>query len=109
MTAIKDNQQQKPTIQRDQLITLGDLIEFKEALLKDIAGLMQQRVAEPAKRWLKSDEVRKMLRLSAGKLQYLRDKGIIPFTKLGGITYYDYQEIMQLMESGHYETHLRVA
>ena len=109
MVATKDNQPQRPAIQRDQLITLGDLIEFKAALLQDIAGLMQQRIAEPAKRWLKSDEVREMLRLSAGKLQYLRDKGIIPFTKLGGITYYDYQEIMQLMESGQHESHLKAA
>ncbi|SDE66682.1 hypothetical protein SAMN05216464_108146 [Mucilaginibacter pineti] len=109
MTAFKDNQQQRPTIQRDQLLTQGDLIEFKEALLKDIAILMQQRVIEPAKKWLKSHEVRKMLDISAGKLQYLRDNGTIPFTKLGGITYYDYQEIMQLMESGQHKTHLRVA
>lgn len=109
MEATKDNQPQRPSIQRDQLITLGDLIEFKEALLQDIARLMQQRITEPAKRWLKSDEVRRMLRLSAGKLQYLRDNGTIPFTKLGGITYYDYQEIMQLMDSGNHETHLRAA
>lgn len=109
MTAIKDNGPQRQSIQRDQLLTIGDLIEFKAQLLQDIAAMLKQKVAEPAKRWLKSNEVRKLLDISAGKLQYLRDKRIIPFTKLGGITYYDYQEILKLMESDNCRHQLKVA
>lgn len=71
--------------------------------------MLQQQIAEPAKRWLKSNEVRKLLDISAGKLQYLRDQKIIPFTKLGGITYYDYQEIIKLMESDSHLHQLKAA
>lgn len=108
MTAFKEN----PTthsLQRDQLITIGDLIEFKVQLLKEISFLLKGKIAEPAKRWLKANEVRKLLDISAGKLQYLRDRRIIPFTKLGGITYYDYQEIIRLMESGNHAQQLKAA
>lgn len=97
------------TVQRDQVLTIGDLINFKAQLLKEISFLLKDKIAEPAKRWLKANEVRKLLDISAGKLQYLRDQKIIPFTKLGGITYYDYQEIIQLMESGNHLQQLKVA
>jgi hypothetical protein len=107
MTATSEQQTPRQPIQRDQLITLGDLLEFKTSLLQEInillKPLLQQGRKDPEKRWLKADEVRAMLRISAGKLQYLRDKGVIPFTKLGGITYYDYNEIVALMKSGKYE------
>ncbi|RXG11180.1 hypothetical protein DSM03_1291, partial [Leeuwenhoekiella aestuarii] len=36
---------------------------------------------------------------SPGTLQNLRINGTIPFTKVGGIIYYDAQEIQQLMEA----------
>ncbi len=108
MTAFKENQPPH-SLQRDQLITIGDLIEFKAQLLKEISYLLKDKIAEPTKRWLKAGEVRKLLDISAGKLQYLRDQKIIPFTKLGGITYYDYQEIIQLMESTSHIQQLKVA
>nr|WP_236638788.1 helix-turn-helix domain-containing protein [Leeuwenhoekiella aestuarii] len=39
------------------------------------------------------------LQISPGTLQNLRINGTIPFTKVGGIIYYDAQEIQQLMEA----------
>ena len=106
MTATNE-QAPRQSIQRDQLITLGDLLEFKTNLLQEMSillkPLVQQGTKDPVKRWLKADEVRAMLRISPGKLQYLRDTGMIPFTKLGGITYYDYNEIEAVMESGKHE------
>lgn len=109
MTAFKDNQQQRPSVQRDQLITIGDLIEFKTSLLQDIAAMLKSNIGAPAKKWLKSKEVIQLLEISAGKLQYLRDNGTIPFTKLGGITYYDYAEIEELMASGKHKVNLKIA
>jgi hypothetical protein len=107
MTAKSEQHQSRQPIQRDQLITIGDLLEFKTSLLQEVSTLLQPLLKhgakEPAKRWLKADEIREMLRISSGKLQYLRDTGVIPFTKLGGITYYDYNEIAALMECSKYE------
>ncbi|WP_240663121.1 helix-turn-helix domain-containing protein [Mucilaginibacter limnophilus] len=38
-----------------------------------------------------------MLGISHGFLQSLRDSGILPFTKIGGSIYYDYEDITLMM------------
>ncbi|HVW94341.1 MAG TPA: helix-turn-helix domain-containing protein [Mucilaginibacter sp.] len=83
---------------RDQLLTIQDLMNFSEELLNDMRQLVSDH-GKPAKQWIKSAAVKNLLRVSDGKLQYLRDRGIIPFTKLGGVTYYNLREIEDLMNS----------
>jgi hypothetical protein len=85
--------------QRDQLLTIQDLARFGEELLSDIKKLLFEHQGRPVTQWLKAADVKKMLRLSDGKLQYLRDRGVIPYTKLGGVTYYNLREIEDLMQS----------
>ncbi|MEX0314041.1 MAG: helix-turn-helix domain-containing protein, partial [Allomuricauda sp.] len=58
----------------------------------------QNQNEQPAKKWLKSPEVRELLGISPGTLQNLRINGTLPYTKVGGVLYYDYQEIMQVLE-----------
>ncbi|KAA8480051.1 hypothetical protein BDE36_2403 [Arcticibacter tournemirensis] len=91
----------------DRLLTVRDLIEFREQLLMDIQQALNGRGVSPEKQWLKAKEIREMLRLSAGKLHYLRAKGLIPFKKLGNITYYDRQKINELMQSGDFRNKFR--
>ncbi|MBK0379203.1 helix-turn-helix domain-containing protein [Mucilaginibacter segetis] len=83
---------------RDQLLTIQDLMNFSEELLNDIRQFVSDH-GKPTKQWIKSAAVKNLLRVSDGKLQYLRDKGVIPFTKLGGVTYYNLREIEELMNS----------
>jgi hypothetical protein len=91
--------EQRKNLTRDQLVTVGDLADIKEQLLNEIKSILKGHGFQQSKKWLKSFEVRKMLNISAGKLQYLRDRGEIPFTKLGGITYYDVDKITRMMET----------
>lgn len=49
---------------------------------------------------LKSHQVERILGISSGTLQTLRNNGTIPFTKIGGICYYDEHEIRRLLSSG---------
>mgnify|MGYP001040262830 CR=1 FL=1 len=84
---------------RDQLITVGDLIEFKDLLLSELKSILKDQVKGKSKKWLKAIEVRKVLNISHGKLQRLRDNGKIPFTMLGNTTYYDADKIEELMQS----------
>ena len=84
-----------------QIITSDDLREFRNELLECIKGLfeaqkVQREVSE--KKWLKSCEVRKLLQISVGTLQNLRLKGALPFTKIGGSLYYDYDDIQKILE-----------
>jgi hypothetical protein len=78
---------------------LYHLADVKDQLLAELKNILKGHGFQQSKKWLKSLEVRKMLNISAGKLQYLRDRGEIPFTKLGGITYYDVDKITSMMEA----------
>jgi hypothetical protein len=66
-------------------------------LMMDIKMMLEGYLNKTTKRWLKSYEVRKMLGISPGTLQTLRNNGKIPFTKMGGLTYYDAAQLDQLM------------
>lgn len=98
-----------PKVNRDQLITVQDLLDFKQQLIVDIKKLLKEQSGHPGHQWLKAFEIKKMLRLSESKLQYLRDKGLIPFKKLGGITYYNSEEIEKLMASGKLNDQMKMA
>jgi hypothetical protein len=84
----------------NQLVTLADLDRFRDDLLKEMKWLLSQKHTAPEKSWLKSGEVRKLLQISPGTLQHLRDSGQLPFTKLGGIIYYERQAIKSILGSG---------
>jgi DNA-directed RNA polymerase subunit F len=80
-----------------ELITKEDLREFKGELLKEIKQLMQPGQVQ-SKKWLKSVEVRKLLRISPGTLQNLRINGTLRFTKVGSIMYYKLEDINKILE-----------
>jgi len=88
---------QKPS--GSQLVTLADLEKFRVALMMDIKMMLEGHLNKTTKRWLKSLEVREMLNISAGTLQTLRNNGKIPYTKIGGLIYYDAGEIDQILLS----------
>lgn len=85
---------------RDQILTQGDLEDFKTDFLFELKRLVKECVSgAPGKKWLKSAEVKKLLGISHGFLQSLRDSGALPFTKIGGSIYYDYEDITFMMSS----------
>lgn len=80
------------------IITTEDLIEFKKELLEDIKKIFESQTTTQNKKWLKSAEVRELLNISPGTLQNLRINGTLSYTKIGGIMYYNNQDIDKLLE-----------
>lgn len=80
------------------IITHEDLQAFKRELVDEIKKLLAEHEPKPKKKWLKSNEVRKLLLISAGTLQTLRINGTLPFTKVGGVMYYEYDDILKMLE-----------
>ena len=81
------------------LITREDLEKFKQELFAELRKL--NTIASPeqeAKKWLKSAEVRKMLKISPGTLQTLRINGTIKYTMVGNMHYYKYDDLVKLLE-----------
>ena len=80
-----------------QIITTDDLREFKIELLDDIKELLKISTDLRSKIYLKSAEIMKMLNVSPGTLQTLRINGTLPYTKIGGLIFYDVDEISKVM------------
>lgn len=95
---MKSGEEYKQRINRDQLITVGDLEVFKTNLILEIKKLLTDARPTSAKKWLKSSEVKKLLGISTGTLQNLRMNGSLSFSKVGGIIFYDYNEIAKLLK-----------
>ena len=82
-----------------EVITKEDLKEFKNEMLSEIKQLIQPK-QEQSKQWLKSVEVRKLLKISPGTLQNLRINGTLRFTRIGSLLYYKQEDINKLLEGG---------
>lgn len=96
----QDNISVEKAIQlHDQLVTIGDLYEFRTRLLKDIKRILSSANPVSAKQWLKSGEVRNLLNISLGTLQTLRNNGTLRYNKVGGIIYYQYNDIQNMMNN----------
>ena len=81
------------------IITTDDLREFKLELLDDIKILLEKQSQGKLKKYLKSSELMDLLQISPGTLQNLRIKGTLPYTKVGGIIFYDSEEIQKVMDN----------
>jgi hypothetical protein len=81
-----------------EIISVEDLEKFRVTLIAEISELLErERKLEISKKWLKSNEVIRILKMSNSTLQYLRDTGVVPFTKFGSTIYYDRDDIHEIM------------
>jgi len=104
MGQIEKRKRDNHGISRDQILTVDDLYTFRSTLIQDIKEVVTDVLSnnrdQHVKKWLKSEEVRDLLKLSTGKLYSLRKKGLLPFTRIGGMIYYSYADIQNLLERG---------
>lgn len=81
-----------------EILTTDDLYEFKTQLFNELKNLLQAKPsAARKKKYLKSAEVMEMLQVSPGTLQNLRINGTLPYSKIGGIIFYDADEITKVI------------
>ncbi len=78
------------------VVTTDDLEVFRHSLLNDLRSIIQIK-APKQMQWLKSSEVRKILKISPGTLQNLRINGTLSFTKIGSIIYYNQDDIDSML------------
>ena len=79
-----------------QVVTKRDLLNFGNALLHEIQS--GKPAAEEPAQWLKSSEVRQLLKIAPGTLQSLRINGTLNFNRIGRFLYYKYEDLKKLME-----------
>ena len=79
------------------IVTSDDLERLKEEMLYEIKEILIKYERITIDRWIKSGKVMDKLEISPGTLQNFRINQTIPFTKLGGIIYYDETKINEIM------------
>ena len=80
------------------MLTQEDLLHFKSELFAELRSLLKTEAHAAQKKWLKSDEVKRLLKVSPGTLQTLRINGTLQYTKIGGIIYYDADHIRKTLQ-----------
>ena len=80
-----------------EIVTREDLQSFRIQLLNELKQFLGT-TAVPAKQWLRSREVRRLLKISPATLQKLRINGTLQYSKVGNIMYYKYEDIVKVLE-----------
>lgn len=80
-----------------QLITKGDLLEFRNHLIQEFKEILGYKTESISKEWLRSHEVRKILKISNGTLQTLRINGTLNYAQIGSIYYYKHEDILKML------------
>ncbi len=86
------------------IITPDDLEQFKWELLDQIKQILDKKVDKPISQeekrvWIKSHQVQRLLGISPGTLQNLRINGTLPYTKVGGVLFYNKEDIEKILEN----------
>lgn len=95
------------------IITPEDLEQFKWDLLADIKALLDKKQDKPVppqeeKKWLKSHQVQRLLGVSPGTLQNLRINGTIPYSKVGGVLFYNKYDIERILDENMRNKNLEI-
>jgi len=82
-----------------EFITKAGLEQFKQELFSELRRPWQKlHKNSEQKEWLKSCEVRKLLSISPGTLQSLRNSGTLKFSKVGELMFYKCDDVAALIE-----------
>ena len=81
------------------LITKEDLEQFKLDIFAEMRSTLK-KVGAPNENneWLRTADVRKLLRISAGTLQTLRVNGTIRYSVVGKMFFYKREDINNMIE-----------
>ncbi|MDN3582111.1 helix-turn-helix domain-containing protein [Mucilaginibacter flavus] len=97
--ATNDSKRNSGPVFANHLMTVQDLLNFKTELLEELKTLISKYTSQPIKRWLKSFEVKELLHISTGTLHNLRTNGTLPFSKIGGVVFYDIEAVEKVLEN----------
>lgn len=86
------------------IVTVEDLEAFRKKLVAELVSIFSNRVGAPQRQWLKSNEVQRLLMVSPNTLQMMRDKYNLAYTKIGGVIYYAYADIVKMLEENKIST-----
>ncbi|WAC41635.1 helix-turn-helix domain-containing protein [Pedobacter sp. SL55] len=82
-----------------KVFMLNLVSDLKKEILTEISSMLKDKQVPDIKKWIKSVDVKKLLNISHGKLQTMRNSKLISYTRIGGTLYYNVDEIQRMLES----------
>ncbi|MBD8389363.1 helix-turn-helix domain-containing protein [Dysgonomonas sp. BGC7] len=82
-----------------QILTYEDFKEFEAKVLKEFEGIKKVLPSISPKKWLRSSDIKKLLGVSHGKLQTMRNNKEIPFTLIGGTIFYSLEDVNKMLDA----------
>ena len=86
----------------DDVVYKKDLEKIRAEIISEVIFILKPSL-NADKKILKSQDVMELLGISEGKLQYMRQNGDIPFSKIGNITYYKMDDILATLEKNRHD------
>ena len=74
--------------------------QFHKKLVDELLVALKYQSGIVPKKWMKSHEIRRLLKISPGTLQTLKSSGVIPYTQMGGVHFYDHEDIQKYWNQG---------
>lgn len=95
------------------LITPEDLQVFRQTLKQELLHEIRERLKEykemhTKRQWLKSHDVMRLLLIAPSTLQSMRVKGLLPYSKVGGVIYYDLDDVRRMMDQARQPAHEKI-
>lgn len=87
------------------ILTVEDLEAFKLELLASIKQLFIEHDRVQLKKQLRSSDLMKQLNISSGALQNLRINGTFPYSKVGGLIFYQAEDIQRIINENRIDEH----
>jgi hypothetical protein len=81
-----------------ELVSKEDLQVINSKIDRMLELLEKKQVADQGE-WLRSGDVRRLLKCGASTLLTYREKGFIPTRKIGGTYYYRREDVLKLLEN----------
>jgi len=78
-----------------QTATRKDLLNLSNVILEELKTMITTKPEQTE--WLRSSEVRKLLKISPGTLQTLRINGTLKYNRVGGTIFYKYEDIEKML------------
>lgn len=84
-----------------EIVTKAELSELRTEILEKLEQIARHTCATSpeVKPYLRSAEVKRLLGISHGKLQQMRDRGQIKFTRVDGTLFYRASDIDALLKN----------
>jgi hypothetical protein len=98
-TSIQDIFVGKTTDMEVIVISKQDLDSFKDEIIQELSKYYGRADIGAENTWLRTRDVCRILNLSTSTIQNLRNKNLIPFTKLEGSILYKSADIESFLES----------